>query len=264
MIEREQNKAKQKQAKEKQKQSEQEQAVEEQVTEEQAKSGMFLPVFLIFDAVALIVIALILLGTFSKKETVQEPYFLTYEQAVAEAAPDFQKQIEDLTKKWKKEARQERFNNSVFLGDSLTEGLGIYGYVKTKNVVAQKGININAAAKKVKKIVKQNPSIEERYRNIIKKIHRNLPEAQIYVESLLPVTSAYENSHKKLTNERINKFNKRLKKLSDDYKYTTYVDIHSLYVNKKGCLPSKISSDGYHLKPEAYEKWLDYVKNKMS
>ena len=203
---------------------------------------------------------------------------------MAEAAPDFQKQIEDLTKKWKKEARQERFNNSVFLGDSLTEGLGIYGYVKTKNVVAQKGININAAAKKVKKIVKQNPkyvfvmlgindmsyegsylpSIEERYRNIIKKIHRNLPEAQIYVESLLPVTSAYENSHKKLTNERINKFNKRLKKLSDDYKYTTYVDIHSLYVNKKGCLPSKISSDGYHLKPEAYEKWLDYVKNKMS
>ena len=83
------------------------------------------------------------------------------------------------------------------------------------------------------------------------------------MQSLLPVTAKFEKENKALSNKRIGKLNNRLKKISESYDYTAYVDIHSRYVNKKGCLPAKISSDGYHLTIEAYQKWMDYVKNEV-
>jgi lysophospholipase L1-like esterase len=190
-------------------------------------------------------------------------------------------QIDAIIAKQQAKENQKRFENALFVGDSLTEGLGLYGYVKTKNLVAQKGLSIEQAMKKMKTIVKKNPEtiyimlgindlnysvytlddIEGNYRKLVKKLHKNLPDSKIYVESLLPVTKAFAKEHKNLSNQRINKLNKRLKALSDEYDYTTYVDIHQLYVNKNGDLPKKISSDGYHLKLDAYSDWVDYLKN---
>ena len=251
--------------------------------EDKKKKGVsFLPFFLAFDFVALVLIVLILSGAFSSKE--EEIYEIRYEQVTIMEQPDFMVSVQTLIEEETIRANQERFEESVFLGDSLTEGLGIYGYVKTGNVVAERGLNIENATKRVKKIVKKNPSyvfimlgindlnnsaysmddIEDNYCKLIEKLHGKLPETKIYVQSLLPVTAKFEKDNKALSNKRIDKHNKRLKKISESYDYTVYVDVHSRYVNKKGCLPAKISSDGYHLTIEAYQKWMDYVKNEMS
>lgn len=246
------------------------------------KRFSFLPFFLAFDFVALVLIVLMLSGVFSSKE--EEPYVIRYEQVTIMEQPDFLVSVQTMIEEEAIRANQERFDESVFLGDSLTEGLGIYGYVNTSNVVANRGLNIENATKRVKKIVKKKPSyvfimlgindlnnsaysmddIEDNYCKLIEKLHGKLPETKIYVQSLLPVTAKFEKDNKALSNRRINKLNKRLKKISESYDYTVYVDIHSRYVNKKGCLPAKISSDGYHLTIEAYQKWMDYVKNEMN
>lgn len=236
---------------------------------------------IIFDIVIVIVLIWMLMGAFSTKE--QEPYVLRYEQVTIIEQPDFLPSVQAMIEEETIRANQERFEESVFLGDSLTEGLGIYGYVKTSNVVAERGLNIENATKKLKKITKKSPSyvfimlgindlnnaiysmddIEDNYRTLIEKLHNKLPETKVYVQSLLPVTAQFEKDNKALSNKRIEKLNKRLKKLSESYDYTAYVDVHARYVNKKGCLPAKISSDGYHLTIEAYQKWLDYVKNEI-
>lgn len=242
----------------------------------------FLPFFVAFDVVAVLIIILMFSGVFSAKE--EGPYELRYEQATIEDQPEFLVSVQTMIEEETIRANQERFDESVFLGDSLTEGLGLYGYVKTANVVAERGLNIeNATTKKMKKITKKKPSyvfimlgindlnnsvysmkdIEANYRKLLEKLHGKLPETKIYVQSLLPVTAKFEKDNKALSNKRINTLNKTLKKISESYDYTVYVDIHSRYVNKKGCLPAKISSDGYHLTIEAYQKWIDYVKNEV-
>ncbi|MDD5948566.1 MAG: GDSL-type esterase/lipase family protein [Lachnospiraceae bacterium] len=237
--------------------------------------------FILFDVIALVIIGALLFRTFFPKEP--EVVELSYEQPMLVEEPQMMEHIQELIAKGVAEQNKERFQHSVFLGDSLTEGLSIYGYVKTSNVVAQKGLSIERAMKKVNTIAKKKPQyvfvmlgindlnfatysmddIEENYRKLVKKLHRKLPDAKIYVQSLLPVTNSFQKEHKRLSNKRINALNKRLKNLSKDYKYTSYVDIHKLYVNKKGCLSSKISSDGYHLKMDAYQNWVEYVKGEM-
>ena len=105
--------------------------------------------------------------------------------------------------------------------------------------------------------------IEANYIKLVEKLHDKMPKAKIYIESLLPVTKNYEKAHKLLSNKRINSLNKRLKKIAGKYDYATYLDVHSEYVTSKGCLSSKISSDGYHLQPDAYERWVKLVKETL-
>lgn len=248
---------------------------------ENTGKNWFLPFFIAFDIIAVLAIILMFSGVFSSKE--EEPYMIRYEQVTITDQPDFLSSVQAIIEEETIKANQERFDESVFLGDSLTEGLGIYGYVKTANVVAERGLNIENATKKIKKIIKKKPSyvfimlgindlnnsvysmddIEDNYCKLLEKLHEKLPETKIYVQSLLPVTAKFEKENKALSNKRIGKLNNRLKKISESYDYTAYVDVHARYVNKKGCLPAKISSDGYHLTIEAYQKWMDYVKNEV-
>lgn len=249
--------------------------------QESKKTLSFLPFFIAFDIIALFIIILVFTSVFNPKapETIE----ISYQQTVLEEQPQMMETIQNIIAEGIAESNKERFQHSVFLGDSLTEGLGIYGYVKTGNVIAQKGLSIERAMKKVNKIAKKKPEyvfvmlgindlnfssysmddIESNYCKLVEKIHKRLPDTKIYVQSLLPVTDKFQKENKRLSNKRINKLNKRLEKLSKEYKYTKYVDIHKLYVNKKGCLPSRISSDGYHLVMDAYATWTDYIKNEM-
>lgn len=251
--------------------------------DEKQGGSWFFPAFIAFDIIAIGLIVCYFLGVFSPKEVEPEYVEVSFHQTTVETSDTMLDQLAQVFETERKEACQERFEHAMFLGDSLTEGLGIYGYVKEKNVLAIKGLNLLTAKDYIKKIAKKQPKYvfvmlgindlncesfsmdynEKNYRKLIEKIHKKSPDTKVYVESLLPVTSGFQKEHKQLSNKRIVKFNERLAKLSTDYDYTTYVDIHSLYVNDKGNLPKKISADGYHLFSSAYEPWIDYIKNDM-
>lgn len=247
------------------------------------KGSLFFPLFIAFDIIAIGLIACYFLGVFTPKEVEPEYVEVHFHQTTIETSDTMLDQLAQVFETERKEACQERFEQAMFLGDSLSEGLGIYGYVKEKNVLAVKGLNLLTAKDYIKKIAKKKPKYvfvmlgindlncesfsmdynEKNYRKLIEKIHKKSPDTKVYVESLLPVTSGFAKEHKQLSNKRIVKFNARLAKLSTEYDYTTYVDLHSLYVNEKGNLPKKISADGYHLLSSAYEPWIEYIKNGM-
>ena len=247
------------------------------------KEANLIPLFIMLGAVAVLLIVFIVIKVTGNKKEVIPPYELTYSQAEIATAEDFGDTVAGYIKDTAKDVVNERYENTVFVGDSLTEGLSYYGYQEIDHVIAERGTSIEQAMKKIKKIAKPNPDyifvmlgindlnysiytlddIEDNYIKLIEKLHDKMPNAKIYAESLLPVTKNFAKSHKLLSNKRINTFNKRIKKIAGKYDYVTYLDVHSKYVTSKGCLSSKISSDGYHLQPDAYEKWVKLVKETL-
>ena len=174
--------------------------------------------------------------------------------------------------------RQQRLDTGVFVGDSITEGLGIYGYVPVERLVAKKGLTVEQASKKMKSIKKMNSNyvylllgtndlnyknktikgITKEYTDFVEKIHTNLPDAHIYIESVFPVTANFEK-HSQITNKRIDKFNGKLQGIANERDYVTYVDVASGLKNKKGRLVKKYSADGYHLTTDGYAIWLGAI-----
>lgn len=245
-------------------------------------SRVLISAFIIFDIVAVALIVLLLTPVTEKKES---------ENPVAEVTNvNFQDfgpvtaRAKEVIAAEKKQKKKNRYDHSVFVGDSLTEGVGIYGFAKTENVVAKKGLNLTTVQKNIGTIAKRKPEciflmlgindlnfqgssvkgVASSYEKLVKKIHKKCPDAHIYVESLLPVTAKFAKSRPALSNKRIVKLNKRYEKLAEKYDYTTYVDLHSLYVNKKGNLPAKKSPDGYHLYSDSYGPWISHMKEVVS
>ena len=58
-------------------------------------------------------------------------------------------------------------------------------------------------------------------------------------------------------NEKIREVNKMIKKVAAE-RDVPYIDIYSIY-EEEGQLPMTLSTDGQHLKPEAYERWAQIL-----
>ena len=97
----------------------------------------------------------------------------------------------------------------------------------------------------------------ERYDTLLSMLKEQLPNAEIYVISVLPISK--DKELEVCSNEVINDFNSELVLLVDKYGFT-YVDIHSLYVDNNGAMDENLTKDGVHLYSEAYDKWAEKIR----
>lgn len=95
---------------------------------------------------------------------------------------------------------------------------------------------------------------EEKYKVLVDTVITQNPDAQLYLQSLLPVNikkdvgARYERSQ-----DKIKEANEIIKKISQN-RGCYYVDLYSAYqVNDS--MPQKYTRDGLHLYPEAYSIW---------
>lgn len=93
-------------------------------------------------------------------------------------------------------------------------------------------------------------SFTNQYTFMIKAIQESVPNAKIYLQSILPVKD------KKLT-EKIQECNIIIDSLATTYG-CQYVEIFSLY-EKDGAMNDDYSKDGTHLKSEHYDKWAERI-----
>lgn len=168
---------------------------------------------------------------------------------------------------------------TIFIGDSITEGLSSYGLVDDEKVFASKGLTLKKAKDEIPDAAKANPerifillgtndllygmkSSEyiKSYKELINLIRKSLPKADIYIESILPVTEEVQNKKPLLLNSRIDEFNNALIQMSKE-EGVNYVKAAALFKNAKGCMDIKYSSDGIHIKFEAYKILLNYLKS---
>lgn len=93
------------------------------------------------------------------------------------------------------------------------------------------------------------------YAALVDSILSAVPEAELYIESILPVTSYSDYCD----NEKIREANAILQRMAEE-RGLTYVDIYSQYA-VDGALPDSMSEDGLHLTEEAYSTWYNELKN---
>lgn len=93
------------------------------------------------------------------------------------------------------------------------------------------------------------------YAALVDSIRTAVPDTELYIESILPVTSYSDFCD----NDKIREANDIVRKIAAE-RDITYIDVYGMYA-KNGALPDSMSYDGLHLMPEAYSIWYNEIKN---
>tara|TARA_B100000242_G_scaffold284798_1_gene248518 strand:+ start:3504 stop:4202 length:699 start_codon:yes stop_codon:yes gene_type:complete len=169
-----------------------------------------------------------------------------------------------------------RFNQIVFLGNSITEGgkdwnekFGIVGISNrgisgdsTDGVIARLNEIIHFSPKAIFLLIGINdiyneltPSTDYIANNIlkiIKRINQELPETKIFLQTILPV-------EKEVYKEKIIALNGMIKTFVSQSKFEI-IDLYSIFVNDEGKMKQELSYDGVHLNDKGYSVWVDHIK----
>jgi len=172
------------------------------------------------------------------------------------------------------------FQNSVFLGDSITEGLSYHDILDEANVMGDAGKTTELALENIDDLTKRNPKFVfimlgsddlllppqitdnpmqyslNYYEKLIEGIKGKLPDAAITVLSVTPVKPEMEKEFPGYKN--INDYNQGLKELAAKEK-VEYMDLSPLFADNKNLH----TSDGVHFKPEFYTRMLGLLKDQV-
>ena len=181
------------------------------------------------------------------------------------------------------------FDDAVFIGNSRTQGLMLYGGINNAKFYADKGLMINKVFDKPITIMGEqdkdtvvnaltrnlfekyyimlgtnelgwayeNVFIEE-YQKLIDKIKEINPDGIIYIESILPVSKLKSDNDKVYNNANIENYNNLLKDLAKKNE-VYYVNVAEHFKDETGSLDADASSDGIHLKAEYCKQWTEYL-----
>jgi len=99
------------------------------------------------------------------------------------------------------------------------------------------------------------------YRKIVARIQKDSPKTKIYLNSILPINEAtLIEAFKSVKNADIATLNVALRKISQENKGITFIDLHTILADDKGQLRADITPDGIHLEVSAYIEVVDYLK----
>lgn len=176
------------------------------------------------------------------------------------------------------------FEDTVFFGDSLTEGhrmnSSLPAHFVCATAVNTETINISEAssgASLTEQLLAMDnvnkyylmlgineihyKSIDgyiERYGELIDKIKAANPDAVIYIQSVVTVEESYEGNPVK--KEQIETANDRLLELAIS-KECYYLDVNSALAQPNGYLPEGSANDGIHFGKDLHDKWDAYLKS---
>lgn len=160
------------------------------------------------------------------------------------------------------------FGKAAIIGDSRAEGFTAYGFLTTSNVYAKMGASCRKASDYLTTVQKQSPQqifftygtndVEgmwnspkdyvNAYSAIIKSYQKAVPNAEIYVVSIIPVTQKALAKHPNM--KHIAEYNTALKQMCSSLG-TTYVDCGTIMNGNENLY----ANDGIHFKPSFYSIW---------
>jgi len=169
----------------------------------------------------------------------------------------------------------------VFLGDSITEGLSIYGFFPETQIIGINSLNTILAEEQVVPVAKINPSklfillgindiwegdsvdeFIERYRGLISDIKGNTKDCNIYVESIFPVSEFAIETNPVISNTIIDDANAKIKTMTKELG-VKYIDVNSVLKDEKGNLKGEYSNDGVHIINYYYPIWTKILASYM-
>lgn len=191
------------------------------------------------------------------------------------------------------ENRDTDFSGCLFIGDSRTEGLMLYSGISGATAYTARGlmvdtyftspvVNMNGEKVTVSQAIESAPDFDrvyimlgvnelgwpyesvfgDCYGKLIDHVKEHMPQAEINVQSIIPVTAAKSDSDKIYNNPKIELFNSVIRDMCAD-KGVNYVDLIPGICGEAGVLPEDAAFDGIHLQMPYCKKWLDCLKEKM-
>ena len=186
-------------------------------------------------------------------------------------------------------AEDDWFSDAAFVGDSLTDGLLLYSGIRGADNLSYKGMTVQTV--RTDKVIRQDGAkytplealgrktygkvylllginelgwyndqrFYDCYAQLVDLVRAAQPDAQIYLQTLLPVTAEKSERHEWLKNEKIAVYNDLIARLAEE-KEVYLVDAHAALADENGVLPAEESTDGVHLTRSGYELWADYLR----
>lgn len=184
------------------------------------------------------------------------------------------------------------FDDAVFIGDSRTVGMYEYsGLEETSTFYASTGLTIykmfDSAIVSVpgqkKKITVEEALSEKQFAKIylmiginemgtgtvesfmktygeaVQHLRELQPDAVIYLQAIMKVTTERSEQGDYITNEGIDARNEEIAKLADD-KTIFYLDVNPYICDETGGMVASYTYDGVHLKAQYIHIWLDFLK----
>ena len=168
----------------------------------------------------------------------------------------------------------------VFFGDSMTDR-GDWQKLFPKANLVNRGIGGDTTLgllQRLDQVIELNPpkiflmigtndlcynrSVADTLKNydcILSVLQANLPNTQIYIESVLPFNDTIFPSRYLRTNENIEKLNEGIQRLAAQH-HLPYLDLVDDFSDTDGRLPAEDTVDGLHLNQRGYEKWRDEIR----
>ena len=184
------------------------------------------------------------------------------------------------------------FSDAVFIGDSRTVGMYEYGgledistfYASTgltvyklfsaeivslpgqkKKITVEEALQQNSFAK-IYLMIGINEmgtgtvdTFTEKYKEVLQHLQELQPDAIIYIQGIMKVTTERSNQGDYINNEGIDARNLELEKLADNQKIF-YLDVNPLVCDETGGMVPDYTFDGVHLKAKYIEIWKNFLK----
>lgn len=165
------------------------------------------------------------------------------------------------------------FKDSLFIGDSISNGLLYYKHLSPENVMAIPGQSIKTTRKKLDDIKKKNPkniyimlgmndstyteldAFKNAYAALVEEIQANLPNTKIYLQSVLNVNPKNEKATARISNAKIDSFNDAIAAIAKD-KSLKFIDLRP-FLQKN---PAFYEPDGVHVNVKFYRTWLQFIQ----
>lgn len=172
------------------------------------------------------------------------------------------------------------YDNVLFIGDSLTVGLSMYGSLKNATYFCINGMGVSEVLSKEKEGVTLDDLLDARqydavyimlginnisskrksflssYSKLLSHVQEKQPDAGIVIQSILAVTSSYTAEHPKFNNDEIRERNASLAELADG-EQIFYLDLNTYFIDESGNLKASQARDGLHLTSKAYKVWKE-------
>jgi len=181
------------------------------------------------------------------------------------------------------------FDDTVFLGDSRTEGFRLYSGLKTGQYLCSVGATVSSVFTKATEETDagkvpildaldgmefskvyvmlgvnelgwpHTTQFHDQFCKIVDRIWESHPGATVVLQSILPVSSHQDAKGNYVNNGRIAEYNAVIAQVAQE-KGCTYLDVGAGLAGSDGCLPSKDNFDGVHLNVSGCKKWLQFLK----
>ena len=180
------------------------------------------------------------------------------------------------------------FDDAVFLGDSRTDGLRLYGGLTHGTFLCSTGATVESVfTKDVETAVGTMPLLDalatmdcgkiyvmlginelgwngtETFRTqsteLIRRLQNDHPNTEIVIQSILPVSAQKDAEGRYVNNGRIGEYNAVWLELAEEFD-VAYMNVAESVADENGLLPSELCYDGVHLNKAGSHQWLDYLR----